>query len=188
MIRATAKNDKERATGYDTRVMLIIWIILFILLVSFAYAAVRGAPWVPTRRRDLDRLIKLLDVKPGQKIYELGCGDGRVSILIGKKTGATVVGVELSLAQFIVACIRRVLSHLPNVYFSFGDVFSVNLADADAVYLFLMPKTYAKIRAKLERELRPGTKVITYVWPMDGWTPREISSQAGSENIYLYVR
>jgi SAM-dependent methyltransferase len=168
--------------------MWILVAILFILVLSFAYAAVKGAPWVPTRARDFDRLVKLIDVKPGQKVYELGAGDGRVSVLIAKRTGATMVGIELSIAQYIAACFRRILSRVPNVYFSLGNAFNVNLSDADAVYLFLMPDAYAKLKPKFEKELKPGAKVITYVWPMEGWTPTVVDKVEGTQTLYLYVR
>lgn len=165
-----------------------LFLVVFVFLASFAYAAVRGAPWVPTRRRDLDRVLALLEAKPGQTIYELGCGDGRVSTLIARQTKAEVVGVELSLAQWIAALARKGLTRTANVRFRLADVFSVDLSKADAVYLFLMPETYAKLKPKFEKELRPGTKVLTYVWPMEGWEAKTVSKKEGSENIYLYVR
>lgn len=168
--------------------MFPVFIIVFIFLASFAYAAVKGAPWVPTRARDLQRIVRLLDVKPGQTVYELGCGDGRVSTLLAKQTGAQVIGVELSLAQWLAATVRKYVTRTPNVHFRLRDVFAVDLSKADVVYLFLMPEAYANLKPKFERELKPGAKVLTYVWPIEGWEPKTVDIQKGSENLYLYER
>ncbi len=180
--------------------MLWLYAVVFILLASAAYAAVHGAPWVPTRRRDVARVLRLLDAKPGQTVYELGCGDGRVSVAIARQTCAKVVGVELSLAQWLAASIRGVVYRATPSYkegdsaargslrFCLADAFSVDLSGADAVYLFLMPETYAKLRPKFERELKPGAVVVSYVWPIPGWTPAERDHREGTEDLYRYVR
>ncbi len=164
--------------------------ILFLLLASFAYAAIQGAPWVPTRKPDIDRLLRLLDLKPDQKFVELGCGDGRVSLAIAKRTHAQVTGIELSLAQWLIATMRGFLSpsFRKSGLFIFGNVFSQDLSKYDAVYLFLMPDTYAKLRPKFERELRTGSRVISYVWPIQGWEPDKVDEQEGRQKLFLYIR
>ncbi|MEK7691101.1 MAG: class I SAM-dependent methyltransferase [Bdellovibrionota bacterium] len=163
---------------------LALW-FLFVILLSFAYAAWAGAPWVPTWRRDIERIRKLIDMKPGEIFYELGCGDGRVTLAIGQKPRA--VGVELSIAQWIVAQVRRVLKRSWHVHFALANAFRVDLKPADAVYLFLMPETYTKIASKLECELRPGTRVVSYVWPIPGWTPERVDRLEGAPDLYLYI-
>lgn len=166
----------------------LLFILVLIFLCSLTYAARAGAPWVPTWKRDIDRLATLLDLKPGERFFELGCGDGRVSIELAKLSGAHATGVELSLLQWLVAQIRRVLGHHKNVTFVLGNAFNVDLTNADAVYLFLMPATYKKIRPKLERELKPGARVVTYVWPMPDWTPTRVDTFVKAPSLYLYQR
>ncbi len=67
--------------------MYIIFLILFILIASTAYAANSGAPWVPTKKKDIERFLNFVDLKPGEKFYELGCGDARLAIAAAKKFG-----------------------------------------------------------------------------------------------------
>jgi tRNA A58 N-methylase Trm61 len=168
--------------------MTWVWIIPFALLLSLAYAAMSGAPWVPTWRKDIERIQGLLKLRAGETCYELGCGDARVTVALARMTRAKVVGIELSAIQYVVARIRVVLSRVATASVKFGNVFSKNLSDADAVYLFLMPETYAKLAPKFERELRPGTRVASYVWPIPGWEPIEVSEASDRLKIYLYER
>ncbi len=166
--------------------MSLLWLIPLALLLSLAYASSSGAPWVPTWRRDNKRIAALLKLKPGEKCYELGCGDARVTVALARATGANVVGIELSALQYLAACLRVVVSRVPSASVRFGNVFSKNLSDADAIYLFLMPETYEKLVPKFESELRPGTRVASYVWPIPGWKPVEVSEVEGQLTIYLY--
>lgn len=168
--------------------MSVFWILPFALLVSLAYASMSGAPWVPTWRKDIERIQGLLKLQPGEKCYELGCGDARVTVALARMTGAKVVGIELSAIQYLVARIRVALSRVATASVRFGNVFSKDLSDADAIYLFLMPETYAKLAPKFERELRPGTRVASYVWPIPGWEPVEVSEASDRLKIYLYRR
>ena len=70
----------------------------------------------------------------------------------------------------------------------FQDFWNVNLSDANIVYLFLMQGVYPKLKTKFEKELKPGTKVIVYAWPIEGWTPIKIDQSSNSLPIYLYQR
>ena len=69
----------------------------------------------------------------------------------------------------------------------FRSLWKADLRDADIVYLFLMPKVAGRIKAKLEKELRSGSVVITYVWPMDGWKVEEEDVVKGELKLYKYV-
>lgn len=167
--------------------MLLFFKLLgLFFFVSLAYAASRGAPWVPTRKRDIARLLSLLNLKDGQKMYELGCGDGRVSIAVAKKTGAYVVGVELSFLHVVIANILAWMRGVKNMRFVWGDIYKQDFFDADAVYLFLMPRVNEKLRPKLERELKPGALVVSYVWPIAGWTPNVVDEALLQPKMYVY--
>lgn len=163
--------------------MTWLWATFLILLASMAYAALSGAPWVPTWKRDIDRAKRLLDLKSGEKFVELGCGDGRVTCAIGQGTG-----VELSIAQWLAAQVRRVVTRSWNTRFVLGNAFAYDLRDADAVYVFLMPETYEKIRPKFEAELKPGARVLSYVWPIEGWTPEVVDERPNAPRLFLYRR
>lgn len=166
--------------------LLIVFVFAFLL--TFAYAGLRGAPWVPTRKKDVARFLKLAQIMPGQKMYDLGCGDGRL-ICAAAKAGAKAQGYELSLFPYLLANIRRIFQKdRSKIKITYKDIWYSNLGDADIVYFFLMPKVYPKLKQKLENELENGAKVIAYVWPIEGWEPVKVDVVKGYPNIYLYQR
>lgn len=169
---------------------LIANIILFALLITFVYASYRGAPWVPTKANDVERFIALANIKPNQKMIDLGCGDGRLlTAAASANTNVQATGYELSLFPYILAQIRRLFSpHRKNIHIHYSNALTKNLHDADIVYSFLMPKIHTQLKEKFERELKPGAKMITYVWPIEGLHPSKISTLEKNFKIYLYER
>ncbi len=171
-----------------------------ILLASAAYAGIQGAPWVPTWKKDLKRIERLVDLQPGEKFVELGCGNGRVCRHLAMTTHAgKIVGVELSLLQWGIAKLQVAICRSQEKFKNFaiakkdlrivfGNVFKHPLSEYDVVYLFLMPETYEKIKPKLELELKPGARVITYVWPIPGWEEDVLDMAEGQPNLFLYKR
>ncbi len=165
---------------------LLLAIGLLIFVATFAYAGLRGAPWVPTRGHDVERFLKLAEIKAEQKMYDLGCGDGRI-VCAAAKAGARAQGFEISLLPYFLAKIRSYFcGEHESCKIRYRDFWNVNLADADLVYFFLMQKCYPKLKEKLERELKKGTKVIAYVWPIEGWTPVAVDIVKGYPPMYLY--
>ena len=202
---------------YSDHMWNVALIIGFVLLASAAYASSRGAPWVPTWKRDLKRIEKLAQLKEGDRFVELGCGTGRVCRHLAKQTKAQTHGVELSVLQWAYANLASFLSSRASVdrlaegsrrfrdpsvrpaeralvgmtkktKFFLGDAFHHDLSSYNVVYMFLMPKTYQKIRDKFTQELASGARVITYVWPMPGWTPLYVDRVEGSPDLYVYEK
>ena len=166
--------------------MNFLLLVLLIVIATFAYGGLRGAPWVPTRGHDVARFLKLADIKSGQKVYDLGCGDGRM-VCAAAKAGAQAHGFEISLLPYFLAKIRSwFCGERRSCKICYRDFWNVNLGDADLVYFFLMQKCYPKLKEKLERDLKPGTKVIAYVWPVEGWELVAVDTVKGYPPMYLY--
>lgn len=166
--------------------IIIIISVIFIFLLTAFYAGWRGAPWVPTRKEDIKRFLKLANIKPGQKMYDLGCGDGRL-LCAAAKIGAQAYGFEISLPLFIAAHIQRFFQKDKHrIRILYRDFWNMDLSDADIVYFFLVPKVYPKLKKKFEKELKSGTIVIAYVWPIKGWIPAKIDTKNHCSNLYLY--
>ena len=162
--------------------------IIFVFIVTFAYAGWRGAPWAPTKKEDIARFLSLAQIKPGDKVFDLGCGDGRL-LFAAANQGAEVMGYEISLLPYVLAQIKK--SFFPKkekVSIRFRDFWGVDLSEADLVYFFLMPKVYKKLKLKLGNELKPGARVIAYVWPIKGWQEIGRSEKKDAPIIYLYEK
>ncbi len=171
-----------------TTLLLIILLIILVLSGTAVYAGYRAAPWVPTFKSDTKRFLRLADIKPGQKVYDLGCGDGRL-VVAAAKAGGQAVGFEISLLPYLAAKWRIWRSPFrKQCQIKLKDFWKADLNEADVVYFFLMPKVFTKMKAKLEKELKPGAKVVIYTWPMEGWVPLVADCPIGKTPIYVYQR
>ncbi|HBR80634.1 MAG: Methyltransferase [Candidatus Uhrbacteria bacterium GW2011_GWE2_45_35] len=165
---------------------IILLLILLILVASSAYAANQGAPWVPTKKKDIGRILDFVVMRPGERFFELGCGDARLSIAAEKRYGVKAIGVELSIPQFVAAWIRNRLTKT-HVGLVWKNLFKVNLSEADVVYLFLMPETVEKLKPKLLKELKPGARIISYVFPFKDWKPESVLEKTEKDlEVYVY--
>lgn len=175
---------------------LPIVVQLFILIVfavvgytCFIRAGFSLAPWVPTSRKDLVRLQSLIRLQPGQKFYEIGCGDGRVSLAIAQKNPeATITGIEMSPLMYLIAKIRVLFSGAKNIKILSGDALKMDLRDADVLYVYGLPQTVnEKLIPKVQRELKPGGKLVSYAFVIHGENVTADRAEGGA-SIYVYTR
>lgn len=132
-------------------------------------------------------MIDLAGVKAGERVYDLGCGDGRI-VFESARRGAEAVGIEIFILPYFYARIKSYLK--PRTKILFGDMFNLNVSDANVVFIFLMSKSYQRIATKLEKELKPGSRVVSSCWPIKGWEDKLQKIDKPSENIlplYLYI-
>ncbi len=158
-----------------------------LILASVGWAFVSFAPWVPTKKSDLKRILRLSDLKPDDTFYELGCGDGRVCQYINRQTKARTIGIELAFPWYLLCLIRKMLNQGKGLHFKLSSFFYINLSEASVVYIFGLPHTLGnKLTDKLKRELRPGTKIISYSFALPGLEPSLID-KPGKNYISIYV-
>jgi len=164
--------------------------LFFFTIIPLAWAGCSFAPWVPTKKRDLKRVFELANLKEGERVYELGFGDGRFILEAVKKYNVKGYGVEIIPFFYLYVLLRRFfLKNKKNLVLKWGNLFNVDLSPADVVYFWGLPETIEKkLKAKLERELKPGTRVISYVFEIKGWKPERVSLKEGEVPIFLYKK
>jgi SAM-dependent methyltransferase len=143
-----------------------------------------GAPWIPAQADLVKKMLQQADVQPGQKVVDLGAGDGRVVIAAAHLPGVQAVGVEIDPVRCLIANVRIALLGLRSkACIQWGNMFSFDLSDADVVTLYLWPSTNRRLTARLAEQLRPGAKVISHHFPIATWTPIAVDRR---ERIFVY--
>lgn len=149
-----------------------------------------GVPFVPTPKKNIEKIFEVLDLKPGQVFYDIGCGDGRFVIQADKK-GAKAIGFEISPIAWLRSKIN-IFINKSKAQVKFKNFYSQNLSDADAVFCFLLDPVMPKVEKKLLPELKPGAKVVSYGFTMPNWQLKKlIETSPGnkkSSKIYLYIK
>jgi SAM-dependent methyltransferase len=165
---------------------------LLVVIALFLYVAITSwffAPWVPARKRDMERIFKLARLQKGEIFYDLGCGTGRLTETAAKY-GAHAIGLELNPALFLLCLLRK-------IFFKFGghtdykltNLYHEDLSAANVVYFFGMPTTMARLKEKLERELKSGARVVSYSFTIPGWEPVEVNKPTKKDlPVYSYQR
>jgi len=145
------------------------------------------APFVQTPVEVARKMIQLADLRPGQVLFDLGAGDGRLVITAAQETNASAVGVEMrdDLVERARSEIKR-LNLQDKAKMIHGDFFNVDLKDADAVTLYLTTSGNERLRPKLEGELRKGAKVISHDFKVGNWKPALVYNELLGHTIYTY--
>lgn len=166
----------------------LVWAMLFVVGASGVFviwSSFIGAGWEPTAGKKVRRMLEMTSVGASDVVYDLGSGDGRIIVEAAKTYHAKAVGIEADPLRVLYARLIVALKDLKGqVKVVWGNFYQADLSAATVVTLFLSQGTNRKLRSKLLSELKPGTRVISYVWTFDGWTPA--STDKGNE-LFLYV-
>ena len=168
-------------------VLLFIVVLLFVLI-THGYAGIIGAPWVPTKAKDINRIIEVVGSCRTRTIIDLGCGGGRIMRAFSHAfPGSFVIGYELSVPVYIIAVILNffLLKH-SSYRVLWRDFYRANFNNVDVIYCFLMPHALKKLEPKFREELGSGSIVISYAFPLPGWRGEEYRIP-GKLPIYRYM-
>ncbi|MBC7928641.1 MAG: class I SAM-dependent methyltransferase [Bryobacteraceae bacterium] len=148
------------------------------------------APFVLSPQPIVDRMLELANLRPGEVIYDLGCGDGRILITAAQRYKARGVGIELSekLVQMANTLVQR-LGLQDQIEIRQGHLLNVKLGEADVVTLYLETTTNEMLRPNMEKELHPGARVVSHDFEVRGWKPvkvEKINAFNRHHTIFLY--
>jgi SAM-dependent methyltransferase len=137
-------------------------------------------PFVPSTSEVVDRMLEMARVEPEDLVYDLGSGDGAIIIRAAKKYGVRGVGIEIDAGLVEKArnnAFREKVEHL--VEFRVQDALTVDVSPATVVTLYMLPEFNAKLRPILDRQLKPGSRVVSHDYPIEGWIPDKVEQVKG---------
>ncbi|MCX6090957.1 MAG: class I SAM-dependent methyltransferase [Candidatus Atribacteria bacterium] len=145
-----------------------------------------GIPWQPTDMKRVRRMLEMAELKPDDTLYDLGCGDGRILVFAARQYGARAVGVEINPWLFALAWLRVFFSGLSHrVTVRLANIHEVPLHDSDVITMFLFQHVNDRLRDKLIQELKPGTRIVSYVWILKDWKLDLVDEKY---RLYRYTR
>lgn len=143
-------------------------------------------PYVPTPREVVAEMLKLANISKDDIVYDLGCGDGRI-VVAAAKMGARGVGVDINPDRIRESRENaKEAGVIDRVKFIEGDLFEANIKEATVVMLYLLPNVNLKLRQKLLRDLKPGTRIVSHNYDMGDWKP-EKTARVGDHTLYYWT-
>lgn len=148
------------------------------------------APYVPSPEPVVIRMLEAAELRPGETLYDLGCGDGRILILAARRFRANAVGIELSekLVRQAVTQAEQ-LGLQDRIKVIHGDLREADLRGADVVTIYLSRLSNEQLKPKLKAQLKPGARVVSHDYPIMGWKPTRVEKVEvlqRSHAIYVY--
>jgi SAM-dependent methyltransferase len=167
--------------------MISVWKPIAVSLLLFAQPPTPDIHYVPTSSGVADAMLKLAGVTAADTVYDLGSGDGRIVIAAAKKYGARGVGIELD-SDLVKKARKNARSAgvADRVTFLQQDLFKADLSDATVVTLYLSNSVNMRVRGMLQRQLRPGARVVSHRFLMGDWQP-EAEQHVEGTSIYLWT-
>ena len=143
--------------------------------------------YVPTPTEVVAEMLKMADVKKGDVLYDLGSGDGRITIMAARQYGIRAVGIDIEPKRIEQANENaRAAGVADKVQFVHGDLFEADISEATVVTLYLLKRLNEKLRPKLLSELEPGTRIVSHAFGRGDWQPEQTANVKG-HRIYTWT-
>ena len=177
----------------------VVGAILLTAVVAVLPSAAQQAPtqaplrrpdihWVPTPSAVVDAMLKLADVQPTDVVYDLGCGDGVIVATAAQKYGARAVGIDIDPQRVKEATERaQKMGVSDKVEIRQGDLFEADIKDATVVTLYLLQSLNIKLMPKLQKELKPGTRIVSQSFSMGEAWPADKQIEVNGYNVYMWT-
>lgn len=160
-------------------ILLFIISLLWVLIPAFY-----GLPSRPTNQNRIRKALKLADLQPNETLYDLGAGDGRVLLIAAKEFDATAVGIEIGPVQCALIWLRIAASGFGNkIKIQWANFFKTDLSKADVVFIYATSTEVAKLAPYLEKQMKPGSRVISISADFPEWEPSTFDDR---DLIFVY--
>jgi protein-L-isoaspartate O-methyltransferase len=153
------------------------------------------APYFPTPESIVDKMLQLAAVKPGEKVYDLGSGDGRIVIMAARKYNAQAIGVELDDSLFRQSMARiRTLGLSSKATIIHGDLLEQDYTSADVLTIYLLPVAIEKVTPIFNKQLKKGARIVAHDFEFFEWNPAakvldiDDDGEGRSHRLFLYKR
>ncbi len=147
----------------------------------------KDVPYVPSPADIVETMLKLGEVHKGDVLYDLGCGDGRIVVMAAQKFGARATGVDIDPDRIKEAEENaRQAGVSDRVRFIQKNLFEADIHDATIVTLYLLPDVNLRLRPKLLKDLKAGTRIVSHQFDMGDWKPDK-KIELGWRNVYLWT-
>ena len=138
----------------------LFYIPLLLYVVYMVYATVSGAPFVPTRNRNVVKMIELANLTGVEKVIDLGSGEGRI-VFAAAPHCAQSVGVEINPFLYWISRLRQMRANRKNSLFIRDSLWKINLAPYDVVFIYFIPHRMQKLAEKIKKEMTYGSDFIS---------------------------
>jgi hypothetical protein len=162
-------------------VLGIIGLLLVFVICSFGFVLVFGPPYLPTLTKQMNVALKLADLKPGQSLLELGCGDGKVLIAAAQQ-GVRATGFELN-PLLVVFCKLRCWRYRKLVRVHWANFWTREWPVTDVIFIFGLPRIMKRLDTKIAQEVRGPVKLVSFAFEIPGKKPLR---KTGSVFMYGY--
>lgn len=166
-------------------ISFIFFILVFLVILLWALIpALYGLPPVPTKPERIQKALRLANLQPNETLYDLGAGDGRVLMIAARDFGAKAIGIEIGPIQCALIWLRAVVSGMGNrIAVRWGNFYQADIRNGDVVFVYATSKEIMKLAPHLERQMKPGSRLVSISADFAEWEPHEFDDQ---DLIFVY--
>lgn len=171
----------------DWRIIFpIMYIAVLLILGWILWPIFIGAIYVPTPKKYVEKMLELADLHESDVLYDIGSGDGRIILEAAEKLGVSAVGIEADPLRVLWSKLKIARSkNRDKIKVKWGNFYNVDLRNATVVTVFQGETVNSKLKEKFERELKPGTRIVSYTYQFYGW---KMERKHPNAQVYLYIR
>lgn len=167
-------------------ILIVVVIVIIFLSTGFYIMLFKGGPFIPTPLEAVHEVLKHAKIKKGDKVYDIGAGDGRFVHFAVKDYKANAVGFELDPFVFTLAKLKQWIFGWKGKMIR-GNFLNQKISDADVIICYMLPKSLARYQEKFEKELKKGTKIVSYAFHIGSLKPSKvIPKKEGISKIWIY--